>query len=602
MRRPWRAAHLLIGLAVVAGVTAVPAAASAMAADSITIGTASSPAGNVGLLAVTAQADSDIDASSITAHLISGGNNDVLDVSDFALTAGTAQNGTWTVTTPIAEGQGTGQLPLGTYTVEVDATDAGGTSVTEQQATGSLNFVIEPTITLSASPTKVDYDDQTVTLSGTVTGLSPDGSTAPLQSQDLTLQDTASWTDATSTDSSGDFSVAVVHPDVQETYFATIAASGTVAAGTSNNLQITSQVDLVTLAAKISSSQVNYGTKVTITGTASYKGSSGSTALAGSTVQLYAGPPQDSNYVPYASATTSASGAFSMSFTATASETFTVYAGDLPNDTSYSDQLLSQATVNLPLNVAVPIQIDSFKASLSPFGVVSVSGCLKITNDSFPVPLPLKVEYSAKSTGPWTSLGTLGDSNFDGENCGTGTGGDGFTGHVNAKLAAAYYRLAYTATKNYQSATSAAVYAWKYPTRISSLKVSPRSVKKGQKITVSGRLQVDVKSWKDFGKKQVLIILKPKGSKSWYWIYKVTTSSSGYFSKKFVDPVTAHWSAEYLGDSTHLACAGPQYYVSVHGGSAVGRLAPAGLRWLGQIRAVALHRLVLPLAGTRLSA
>jgi hypothetical protein len=51
----------------------------------------------------------------------------------------------------------------------------------------------------------------------------------------------------------------------------------------------------------------------------------------------------------------------------------------------------------------------------------------------------------------------------------------------------------------------------------------------------------------------VLIILRPHGSGTWYWIAKSKTDSAGKFSATFTDPASATWSAEYTGNSTHLA-------------------------------------------------
>ena len=91
------------------------------------------------------------------------------------LTSGTTTAGTWTVKTPISEHQ----LDFGSYQIMVDATDTGGDSISKSVA-GPLNYFIEPTITLKASPTVIGQANPTATLSGTVTGLWPDGSTGPI--------------------------------------------------------------------------------------------------------------------------------------------------------------------------------------------------------------------------------------------------------------------------------------------------------------------------------------------------------------------------------------------------------------------------------------
>jgi hypothetical protein len=550
-----RSAYAMASLAVVAGVIAIPGAASA--AGTIAFDSASSPASNVGLLSIHGTAPSDI--SGITAHLMSG-NTDVLDVTNFSLTSGTAQDGTWTVDSPIPQGSGAGQLPVGSYSVKVDAADSGGDNVTLVDA-GTLDFLIQPAITFSADRSAVDFDHQSVTFSGTATGTSPDGSVAPLQGEQITLQNTGTWTKTVTTDANGAFSFKLQQPELDELYTASMDATATVAAGTSANaFTITGTKDPVQLTAKISARQVNYGKAVTITGTASYKPGTTVKPLAGTAIQLYGGPPEDSNFKPFATATTAADGTFTIHFTAKRTTPWTVYAGGLPNS-PYLDQLLQQATVSLPQSVALPVQLTQYKASLNPFAVLTVSGCLTITSQAPPQPLPLTVEYAAKRSGPWKTLGTV--QGLTGHRCGTGNRGAGFSGQLVVKLSSAYYRVAYPGSPDDQRATTKSILAWKYQTRIESLKVSPRRVHKGGKITVSGRLQVHVKAWRDLARQQVLIILKPKGSKVWYWIYKVKTSSSGKFSKTFVDPVTADWSAEYLGSSQRFASRGPAYRVTV---------------------------------------
>jgi hypothetical protein len=72
-------------------------------------------------------------------------------------------------------------------------------------------------------------------------------------------------------------------------------------------------------------------------------------------------------------------------------------------------------------------------------------------------------------------------------------------------------------------------------------------------------------TWVSEARQQILIILKPKGSKFWFWITRPMTNSKGEFRSKFVDPVSATWSAEYLGNRTHMAAAAAEYYVPVHG-------------------------------------
>ena len=154
MPRHRLAASLLLSLGTaLLGVLSFPAAASA-ARDTITITSAGNPASDVGPLSVNATATTPI--TSITVHLLSG-RSPLLTVSGFNYPRN-QKSGTWTLQTPITEGHGPGQLPLGSYTISVTAKEAGGGSASEQDA-GTLNFLSEPAIGLSATPTEVDYDN-----------------------------------------------------------------------------------------------------------------------------------------------------------------------------------------------------------------------------------------------------------------------------------------------------------------------------------------------------------------------------------------------------------------------------------------------------------
>src|SRR5215472_363235 len=139
----------------------------------IVIDGAFSPSSDVGLLSIQTEATSPI--TSLTAHLSNGTSTLTLTTSDFALTSGGPTDGIWTVISPITQAQ----LPLGTYQVTVDASDQAGDSVTGVNA-GSFAYVVIPTVTLAASRTSLDFAHQSVTLTGSVTGLYPDGSVQPL--------------------------------------------------------------------------------------------------------------------------------------------------------------------------------------------------------------------------------------------------------------------------------------------------------------------------------------------------------------------------------------------------------------------------------------
>ena len=147
-----------------------------------------------------------------------------------------------------------------------------------------------------------------------------------------------------------------------------------------------------------------------------------------------------------------------------------------------------------------------------------------------------------------------------------GHGGLAFSGILPARLNYAYYRAMYAggtdkAGTGYLGSVSGKVLAWKYGSRFSSFAISQQTVATGSQLTISGQLLYYSGRWRSHAGQQVLIILRPHGSGTWYWIAKSRTDSAGRFSATFTDPVNATWSAEYAGNSTHLGAIAAEKYV-----------------------------------------
>ena len=206
--------------------------------------------------------------------------------------------------------------------------------------------------------------------------------------------------------------------------------------------------------------------------------------------------------------------------------------------------------------------VSGFAATLNPDWRVSVHGCLSL-RDRVPGSVPslagLTIQYAAGPNGPWRPLGGLAKH----ASLGCGHGGLAFSGVLPARLNYAYYRATYAggtdkAGTGYLGSVSGKVLAWKYGDRISSFAISKRTVAKGGKLTVSGQLRYYSGTWRNHAGQEVLIILRPHGSGTWYWIAKSKTDAAGKFSATFTDPVSATWSAEYTGNSANLAAVAPK--------------------------------------------
>src|SRR5262245_43697836 len=184
----------------------VSPAVAASAAPNITILSAG-PDGNgdpynLTITASDTNGTSGTQITSMTAHVFSATQADVADPV-MAYVSGPPTDQVWVATPPIAESQ----LPAGTYTVTVDASDGTETD-TALPAPGSFSFVYATSnLTVTAAPPSVTQGSQNVTFSGTLTGTAPGGTPIGIANAPVNVSGGASNPVAT-TDSNGNFSYA----------------------------------------------------------------------------------------------------------------------------------------------------------------------------------------------------------------------------------------------------------------------------------------------------------------------------------------------------------------------------------------------------------
>ena len=551
---------LALGLALLISSVIFGAATAQAATDTITVVSAGSPATSVGDLSVVV--DSTTPLTALTVHLLNG-TTDVMDPPMTATDANAPITGgyqsTYTVTTPIPEGTLPAGLPLGDYGITVDAADA-GTSVTGANA-GTLAFVDELTFTVAADHTQVSYDNKVVTLSGSVTSLSPDGTTTPFAGSTVTMVSSFKSDVPVPTDGSGDFSIQVTPHGGDWVFFE--SGLNSTANGQSPTVNFTVQMDPVRVTASLSAKTVTYGGKVTATGTVTYEPGTTYVPLAGNTVAIY---ETQNPYSPVMSATTDSNGHFSVTLPGVAGDTTWKFeAGGVPGD-----PYLDQAVASLPMAVNLPVTITGLHVTLSQYWKLSVSGCLGLARKipgSFVRNGGLVIQYGETPRGPWRTL-------IRGFQWGNGCGNAGvrFSTSATAAVNYAYYRAYVPALKSdggtdpgYTAGASGSVLVWKYADRIVNFSVSARVVGAGGRLTVKGRLQYYFSGWHAYRNQTVFIVFRPKGSSQWYWIVKPKTNSAGWFSGTFADPLSATWSALFEGNSTHLAASPPGIYIRVRG-------------------------------------
>jgi hypothetical protein len=491
-----------------------------------------------------------VQLSNLVLHVYSGAT-DVYDITDMTYTSGPTGQQFWTTAAPIPQAA----VPPGNYTLTADATDADETDLGLTAYGMSITYTT--TLTQSAAPSVLSYGETGTTISGTLTGViagSPYANApVPIAGAAISVSNGPLTLPVGTTQSDGSYSGSVQLPSASDIYNVA-AAGGSTWQGALTTLSTSLKMDATRLVAvKITPQDFTYGgtTPATITGTAEYDDAiTGWQPLQNHPVGLELNGANTPTTVM-----TNGSGQFTWQSVPTNESPWWVGVGD--------GMVLAYGSATGPVPIAVPVRFSSFAYSLSPAAQLTVHGCVRSAVPGFRISGgPLQIQYSAGPSGPWITLGHLVRQRSQG--CSI-NGQSYYNGSLPVVRAHAYYRSYVAATPYNKAAASSPVLLWKYVTRIINLHVSARTVRKGGKLTVSGRLQDYTGSWQNLPRQQVQIVLEPKGSKSWYWIVIVRTTSSGYFTGTFKDPVSASWSAYYTGDGTHFVSGGAVYYVTVSG-------------------------------------
>lgn len=208
----------LVALAstLVAGSFVLASATVARAATGITVQAAHNDWTNNGKLVLSLAAPTAIKDVKVSLYSMST-QQTVATVADFALTSGTAENGTW-------ENRARIQLPdLGSYRIDVSASDAGGDTLSTT-GSGYFYYVVWTNLKdTKVDRTTVDYEHRNVTISGHLMGQWPgSGAITPMGGQTVAVSSYVQYAEVT-TAADGGFSATIPVTDpyqntIQATY------------------------------------------------------------------------------------------------------------------------------------------------------------------------------------------------------------------------------------------------------------------------------------------------------------------------------------------------------------------------------------------------
>lgn len=416
---------------------------------------------------------------------------------------------------------------------------------------------VNTTIAVTPNPASVTEGSQSVTFSGTVTGVSPEGSDpVPVAIQgapvDVSIGSGAPQQVAI-TDSNGQFTYTAADISQQTPYEFSVASTSMYTQATADVTVAAVQAPIRFRDIKVTPSPLSYGAHATLAGVVQYQYNATWTALPGAVVQLTEGRHN------LGSVTTNSTGQFTDKLPTNYGVSWkaTVAAGNLSQQASYSAEM----------TVYVPVTVKSFSAKLGTNDKVSVKGCITTSAPIGQGPQPFtNIEYSAAKGGPWHLFRTelVLDQTPRPASCRTAEDSY-FSGSIQAKLANAWYRVDYPAAKSlgmysFDAATGPAVHAWKYPTRLTHFSMSPTHVKSGKDTNLKAELEQFTKgAWRPWaGQKVVLEVSYPQDPGVYYRPQNGTrrTNSKGWVTV----PVAATGNNYviimylfYLGNGQHLA-------------------------------------------------
>ncbi|HEY2552331.1 MAG TPA: hypothetical protein VGI64_17325, partial [Streptosporangiaceae bacterium] len=582
-RRPvWLAAGSLSTVGAVLGAIVIPASAST-AGDISIVSAGPDAADNPGMITVVADDGNGLALTSMTVN-VNSSSNTVLPVQMSPVDTTNPASQTWAATNPIAQGQ----LAPGTYTLTVDAADP-TESDTELAAAGgsTLAFTYGSPALDGLSSTPISFNNLAATISGALNGVPPwgaDSAKAPvgIPGEAVNLVDNDDPTHASTqiavTGNDGSFNAAGINENAGDTYQVIISPDTKMAGAQSTLTPDVNQDATRILDAAVDPQDLVYkGTPGMGSGIVQYNNHGAWTAPP----KNFAVTVTTGNSKPIAALTTDNKGDFSFSMPTTVGTSWSVQAGGGP--------LLGMSTQSGKVHVAVPVTFASSSVTLDPSDDVTATACVKVTvaNFSPPASPAPQLQTSQHRDGPWSFLANLTHQQAAGS-C-TAASESLFKVTKQAKFfPGAYYRMLFPSGINFQRALTGVVHQAKIPTAIQKATESPRTVKRGGKITFTGQLmQLVGGRFRPFGNQHIVIDFQAKsnGVLNTFCVGNpgggcrmFPTNATGKFTATLADNMgTTKWAAQYQGGSKHFASRGTLFTVTVKGGSHTRGHGPPGV-------------------------
>ncbi|TDU05522.1 hypothetical protein EDD99_4038 [Streptomyces sp. 846.5] len=422
--------------AFIAGGVVLGGATAAHANTGISVQYAQNDAVNNGKLDLSLAAPTAVSSVKVSLYSMTT-QQTVATVTDFALTSGTATNGVWEPKARI-------QLPaLGSYRIDVSATDTGGDTLSTTGA-GYFYYSVRTNLNdTSVDRTKVDYQHRSITMSGHLRGQWPgSGAITPLGDLTVGVSSYFQYGEAT-TAADGSWSVTL---PVTDQYQNTIQASFSYdpnhifdSQSSSRSFPIAIKKTATKLVMTPSARTIPFqGTVNSTSATLLWDSPSGWQPLAGKTLG-------SNSFGDFVQETTDTNGNALFPATPSLWSNYTIQAGWVSDDLYLAD-----AQASSTITVVQPASFVSFAPTRTDASTVAVAGDLTFSGLESPGTIPVNIQFSTTGKGGWTTVATVSNSNWDGT-------GYGFSTTVPSSTAG-FWRAIFAGGKQFQSAVSPVVY------------------------------------------------------------------------------------------------------------------------------------------------
>jgi hypothetical protein len=545
---PEKRMRRLIGAVVVlamAALTLVAAGPASFAGDGMVVrGVRATTPGLTTQIEITVMSGTDI-AKLVASLRLVGETAVFATVDDFELIQGAGNDGVWRSRTAV-------RLPEGRVAVDVQGTTVSGFQRTTTDAGIIDNGRDVNFSAFQVNPTTIDTEHEDVSFSGQVVTHPAGGVEQGVPGLKVSFNSPeTNPLGSTTTDEQGHFSFTTRLTNSQHVY-AVSRADAMYRSATTGQVMV-DHVNLPTrLTIKAPVTRGIVGDSMVLTGRLERQSSSGEwAALAGFPVAVTAHDGTGSA----ARVVTGPDGAFSVPVTQYSG---TQWEARFPPPGEGSGRYAQSGAITGFVIAQWHTTITGFNASPEPVGrgaTVTVRGnVLRRTGDggTEPAPYPtVDLQFSPDGK-TWTMKSRL---SFDAD------GAFVFTAKAEQD---GYWRAVVEDDGTYLPVTGGSDHVdTKTWTRIRSFNASPEPVRKGKTITAAGYLDRYSSSWTAFTGQSVKIYFEAKGSTTWTYEGKATTSPTGHFSHGFTASKDGTWRATYAGTTTYLAATGSGDHVDV---------------------------------------